>query len=206
MEVGEGSLQEVRNKVAEEFPVVGTSLGLLGRVDWALDLGLCAVGRVHKVEQLHEHHGLCLKSSLVVIVSDDEEHILEDCDEESLEESIGRSKVSLLGDVVNQLKTHAQASGFNISVIVLESPRTRVDDKLELVIVELEQGFGCVSIVNTTRSPQFLPGKQWRLMALNKLKNSTRCSGNSEKSLLIISKVHSNTFCMIVGTWSSIRA
>ena len=104
------------------------------------------IGGVNEVEELHQHHGLCLETSLVIIIGDDEEHVLEDGDEESLEESIGSGNVSLLGDVVDQLQTHAQTSGFNVSVVVLECPRTRVDDELELVVIELKQGFMTLAV------------------------------------------------------------
>lgn len=63
------------------------------------------------------------------------------------------------------------------------------------------------SITNLNWRPSNLSKawKQCRLIAFRSLKNSTRCSGYSAKSLLIISSVHSKTFSIIVGTLSSIR-
>ena len=46
-----------------------------------------------------------------------------------------------------------------------------------------------------------LPGKQVPLIALSNLKNPPRCSGNSAKSLLIISSVGSKTASRIGAIW-----
>jgi hypothetical protein len=45
------------------------------------------------------------------------------------------------------------------------------------------------------------PGKQCALMARKSLKNPARCSGNSEKSWLIIERVGSKIASSIAGTW-----
>ena len=60
--------------------------------------------------------------------------------------------------------------------------------------------FGDIRRVGDRRMRQNEPAKQWELTACNKVKNSVLCSGYSSKSLLIISKVHSNTASKISGT------
>lgn len=52
--------------------------------------------------------------------------------------------------------------------------------------------------LNDRASSRSRAGKQRRLMVRRSLKNSTRCSGYSEKSLLIMSKVHSKTLSMML--------
>jgi hypothetical protein len=104
-----------------------------------LDLGLRAIVWVDEIEQLHEKHRLRLEASLVIVVSHNEEDILEDCNEEALEKGVRSGDVRLLGNVVNQLQAHVQASRLNIAVVVLESPRAGVNHKLELVVVKLEK-------------------------------------------------------------------
>lgn len=89
---------------------------------------------------------------------------------------------------------------FDLAVIMLTCPHAGVNNKLELSIIKFEEGYTSVSYYEVCNIQFNLPGKQWILIARRREKNSTLCSGNSEKSLLIISRVHSKTFSMIVGT------
>lgn len=86
-------------------------------------------------------------------------------------------------------------------------PQASINNKFELPGIKFKKGCPQRSLVarKNYNIRYILPGKQLRLIALKSLKNSTRCSGYSEKSLLIISNVHSNTFSMIMRTLSSIR-
>lgn len=146
MQITESILQQVRHKVGDKLSVASSSLSLVGAVDGPLDLGLSTIGRVDVVEELHQQHGLRLEAGLVVVVGYNKEYILQNGDEESLEEGVGCLDISLLGDVVDQLQGHVKTSRLDISVVMLESPRARVDNKLELVVVELEQSREAVKV------------------------------------------------------------
>lgn len=91
-----------------------------------------------EVEELHQQHRLRLETRLVVIVRYNEEHILQDSNKEALEEGVGSVGVRLFSNVGNQLQAHVKTSSFNISVVMLECPRARIDDKLELVVVKFK--------------------------------------------------------------------
>lgn len=92
-----------------------------------------------EIEHAHEQHRLRLESGLVVLIRDDEEDILQDGDEELIEECIRRRNVGLLRDVVDELQAHIKARSLNLTVIMLAGPQARVDDELELAIVQLEK-------------------------------------------------------------------
>lgn len=140
----------------------------------------------------------------MIRIREDKKDVLQDRDEELLKERIRRLGIRLR-DVTYELKTHVESCIFNLAIIMLAGPHTRVYHKLKLSIIEFEECYMYVSRSSSNLSTLDIPGKQCMLMARKREKNSTRCSGNSEKSLLIISSVHSNTFSMIIGTWSSIK-
>ena len=139
----------------------------------------------------------------MIRIGEYEEHVLKDGNEELLEESVRGPGIGFR-NIGDQLKTHIESSILDFAIVMLACPHAGIDDKLELSVIELEKCY-LLSVVVHVENILDSPGKQWRLMARSKLKNSTRCSGNSEKSLLIISNVHSNTFSMMMGTWSSMR-
>lgn len=112
---------------------------MVGLVDWALNLGRAVVRRVNKVKHAHQQQGLCPEPCFVVRVCKDKEDILQNRDEKLVEEGAGRLHVRLLRNVVDQLEAHVQACGFDISVVVLARPHARIDDKLELAVVEFQQ-------------------------------------------------------------------
>jgi len=114
-------------------------LRLVWLVDGPLDLGRGPIGRVDEVDHAHEKHRLRLEAGLVVLIRQDKKDVLQDCDEELVEEHIGCLHVSLLGNVIDQLQAHVKARSLNIAVVVLARPQARVDDKLELAIVEFQQ-------------------------------------------------------------------
>ena len=74
----------------------------------------------------------------MICVGKNEEDVLYDRNEELLEESIRCSGVGLR-NVCDQLQTHVESSIFNFAVIVLACPHARVNYKLELSVVELEE-------------------------------------------------------------------
>jgi len=157
---------------------------------------------VNQIEHFRQERGLRLEPSLVICVGKNEENILQDGNEELLEEGIRCCWVGLC-NIGDQLETHVKTSVFDFAVVVLACPHAGIDNKLELSIVKLEKSYDLLAFENNKMKCR-IPGKQWILIERRREKNSTLCSGNSEKSLLIISKVHSKTFSMIVGTWSSI--
>ena len=73
----------------------------------------------------------------MVRVGQNKKDILKDRDEELLEERIGCCRVSLC-DIGNELETHIETSIFNFPIVVLACPHARIDDKLELSVIELE--------------------------------------------------------------------
>lgn len=91
-----------------------------------------------EVKEFHEHHGLRLEAGLVVIIRHHEKDVLQNVDEKALEEGIGCCNICLFCNIVNKLQAHVQTSRFNVSVVMLKRPRARVDDELELVIVQLQ--------------------------------------------------------------------
>jgi predicted secreted protein len=114
-----------------------------------LDLGLGTICRVDEVEELHEKHRLGLEASLVVVVRDNEEDILENGNEEALEESVRSSDIRLISNIVNELQAHIETGTFDVTVVVLESPRTGVNDELELVVVKLEKGWRTLALYSS---------------------------------------------------------
>ena len=74
----------------------------------------------------------------MVRVGKNEENILEDGNKELLEESIRCSGISIR-NVNNQLKAHVETSVFNLAVVMLACPHARIDDELELTVVELQK-------------------------------------------------------------------
>ena len=108
-----------------------------------------------EVEHAHEQHGLGLEASLVVLVGKNEEHILQDADEELVEESVGRVDVSLLSDVVDELEAHVKARSLDIAVIVLAGPHARVNDELELTVVELQKRREAVEVDSAEEVEEF---------------------------------------------------
>jgi len=145
LQVGERVAKQGRDRVAQEVLVGGSRLRLIGSVDGALDLGLRPVRRLDEVEQLHQQHRLSLEPSFVVAIRDHEQHILQDCGEEALEECVGCGNVRLVGNVVDELQAHVEACRLDVSVVMLECPRAGIDDELELVVVELQQGYNYIS-------------------------------------------------------------
>jgi len=96
---------------------------------------------------------------------------------------------------------------------MLESPNNGIDDQLELGRRKSKEGCikGKLRLKNHTEialkeNLSSLPGKQNSLMAPMSLKNATRCSGNSDMSLLIIDSVGSNTASKMGGMVSSRRS
>lgn len=138
-------MQQIANKVHEEFLVSGASWYLAFLIHGALDLGLRAICGLDKIKHAHEELGLCLEACLVVRVAQDEEDILEDRDEELLEECIGRLGIRLLRDVGDKLEAHVKASALHVSIVMLASPQAGVYDKLELAVVQFQQRYAFFS-------------------------------------------------------------
>jgi hypothetical protein len=203
LQVGESVLQQVCYETTQEILVAGASRCLIRGINGTLDLGNCSIGRMNQIEHLRQERRLRLESSLVIRVGKHEKNILQDRNEELLKEGVRCCWVGLC-NIADQLETHVETSVFDFAVVVLACPHAGVDNKLELSIVKLQKSYHLLAFDNN-KMQGGIPGKQWILIARRREKNSTLCSGNSEKSLLIISKVHSKTFSMIVGTWSSIR-
>ncbi len=76
----------------------------------------------------------------MVCVCENEENILQDGDEKLLEECVGGASISF-GNVCDQLETHVKSSKLYFSVVVLACPHARVNHKLELSVIEFEEGF-----------------------------------------------------------------
>jgi hypothetical protein len=76
----------------------------------------------------------------MVCIGKHKENVLEDRHEELLKELARRVGISF-GDIGNQLKTHIEASVFNLAVVVLTCPHARINDKLELSVVEFEKSY-----------------------------------------------------------------
>lgn len=82
----------------------------------------------------------------------------------------------------------------DVSHRMLEGPYNAIHEHLELRGLEFEQSCRThQQIINIILIHQVLPGKHVKFMARWSLKNPTRCSGNSEKSWLIMLRVGSNT-------------
>jgi hypothetical protein len=75
----------------------------------------------------------------VVTVRQHKEDILENRNVELAEED-ARGLHIRLGHVVHQLKAHRKAGILYLTVVVLRRPHARIDDKLELRAIQLEEG------------------------------------------------------------------
>ena len=80
----------------------------------------------------------------MVGVSEHEEDILKDWDEELLEERIRGLRVCLR-DVGDELKAHVEAGIFNFAIVMLAGPHARVYHKLKLSVIQFEECYICVS-------------------------------------------------------------
>lgn len=67
----------------------------------------------------------------MVRVGENEEDILKDNDEELLEKH-ARCLLIRIRHVVHQLNAHAQASVFDLPIVMFASPHTGIDDEFEL--------------------------------------------------------------------------
>lgn len=76
----------------------------------------------------------------MICVSENEENVLQDRDEELLEERIRGCSVSF-GDVADEFQTHVETRIFHFAIVVLARPHARIDNKLELSIIELEKSY-----------------------------------------------------------------
>jgi hypothetical protein len=85
----------------------------------------------------------------VVLVRQDEEDVLKDCDEELVEERVRSLHVRLLGNVVDQLQAHVQPGSLDVAVVVLAGPQAGIDDELELPVVQLQEGCGMLDRFNS---------------------------------------------------------
>lgn len=81
----------------------------------------------------------------MITVGQHEEHILENWQEELSEEDARSLRISL-GHVVHELQAHGQAGVLNLAVVVLAGPHARIDHKLELAGIELQQGREAVQV------------------------------------------------------------
>jgi hypothetical protein len=74
----------------------------------------------------------------VVAISNNEEDILQNGREESLEEGVARLLIGIC-HVRDELKAHGETGALDFAVIVLASPHARVDHELERAGVEPQQ-------------------------------------------------------------------
>lgn len=74
----------------------------------------------------------------MIRVCEDEEDILEDVEVVLLEKGVRCLRV-LAGHIIDELHQHGKTSAFDFTVVMLAGPEARIDDKLELPLIELEQ-------------------------------------------------------------------
>ncbi len=147
LQIWESTLQQIGNETTQELLVSCSSRGLVWLVDRTLDLRRSIVSWVNEIKHPRQQHRLGFESSLVVRVGENEEYILQNGNEELLEESIRSSRIGF-GNVGDQLEAHVETSIFDFAVVMLTSPHARIDNKLELSIVKLEESYEDISRIN----------------------------------------------------------
>jgi hypothetical protein len=80
----------------------------------------------------------------VVGISEHKEDILKDWNEELLEECIRGLRICLR-DIGDEFEAHVKPSILNFAIVMLAGPHARVNHKLELSVIQLEECYISVS-------------------------------------------------------------
>jgi len=86
-----------------------------------------------------------IRTSLVITVGQYEEDILKDRNVKLAEEDTRGVYVSL-GHVVHQLQAHGETGILHLAVIMLRCPHARINDKLELRGIEIQQRLEAIQV------------------------------------------------------------
>ncbi len=79
-------------------------------------------------------------TSFMISISEHEEDVLQNGDEELLEKYICSVRIGFR-HVVDELNAHAKSSILDLSVIVFAGPHAGVDDELELALIKSKQSW-----------------------------------------------------------------
>ena len=74
----------------------------------------------------------------MVSIGEHKEYVLEDWHEELLEK-LARCVGIGLSNIGDQLEAHVESSIFDLTVVMLTRPHARINDELELPVVEFEK-------------------------------------------------------------------
>ena len=84
-------------------------------------------------------------TSFVIGIRDNKEDILKNRDEELAEEEVARRRVRLC-HVIHKLDTHGETGCLDLSIVVFARPHARVDDELELSLVQLKKSWEAIEV------------------------------------------------------------